>query len=247
MTRLHSMSHSSPPLSLDSSVLLHAIVNSERIRKAKELEQQKELAAAKTDLQRAVVRFWHRMRDFQDCWSNERPRSLLPLSVLLAEPLAVASTHLAEAAKRAMPTYQVKELIRLTFELRSHRDKDGQRCEPSQELRRCIRDAVVLARDIEMTIESPPPRRKRTAKKSGHISAGLDAQACKLAVGHIHAGEPWNVTSIAKELRVSRQSLDGKNGRGEYRCPHFMALVKNHRHRATLTYRGSIDDQARNE
>jgi hypothetical protein len=242
------MRHSCPPPSLDSSVLLQALVDGERVRKAKELAEQKALAAAKTDLQRALVQFQHRLKDFYEQWGEDGPRPVLLRIYVRVEPLAEAAIQLAEAAKRAMPSQRVSEFIRLAFELNGHSRKDGSFDELSPDLRQSLKDSIIFARELEMTPEAPTePKRKRSGKKSGHKSASDDAQAYKLAARHIQAREPWNVTSIAKELLVSRQSLDGKNARGEYRCPRFMALVQSHRHRATLTYRGTVHDLARNE
>lgn len=242
------MSQSCPPLSLDSGVLLQALVDGDRIRKAKELAEQKDLAAAKTDLQRALVHFMHRIKDYYEQWDKGKYSSLLGRIMLGVGRLVDASTQLAAAVKRLHPTMRTPELVRLGLELNRHSAVDRPLDEMPSHIRKCIDDAIVFARELELTPESPSePRRKRSTMKSGLKSSGYDMQACEAAARHSKAGRPWTITSIAEELGVSRSALNGKDARGDYRCPRFMSHAKQRGRRPTLGYREAVDDQKCNE
>ena len=242
------MSKCALPLSLDSGSLLWAVVESDRIRKAKELAEQKALAAAKTDLQRAIAWFWLRLTDFFEQWGEDRPRPVLMRAFVRFEPLANAATQLATAAKVVMPTMRVPELVRLAFELNGHRQKDGPFDELTPQLRQSLQDAIVTARELELTPAiKPEPKRRHRATKSGQVSAAHDMMACKLAAEHSKAGRPCSITSIAKELGVARTALSGKDARGQYRCPTFMHYVRKRGKRVAMTYSDLVEDVGCND
>lgn len=242
------MSSGHLPLSLDSGALIWAIVESDRLRRAKELAEQKQLAAAKTDLQRAITWFWLRLDDCFKQWGEDRPRPVLMRAFVRFEPLAEAAIQLATAAKRVMPTMRIPELVRLAYELDGHHKKQGDFDELSPELRESLRSAVVAVRELALTPDiNPIPQRRRLAAKSGQVSAGHDMMACKAAALHSKAGRPWTITSIAKELGVARTALSGKDARGHYRCPTFMSHVRQRGKMGTVTYSEKVEDAGCND